>query len=57
MRATRVTLQNDGESWEFFDAWGFRVDTLADVEQFSRCAMRAAAVVPGGRRLLILGAV
>jgi hypothetical protein len=28
-----ASLQNDGQSWEFFDAYGFRVDALEDGEQ------------------------
>ena len=32
--AGEVSLQNDGESREFFNAWAFRVDTLADGDQF-----------------------
>jgi hypothetical protein len=29
-----ANLQNGGQSWEFFDALGFRVDALEDGEQF-----------------------
>jgi hypothetical protein len=28
-----ASLQNDGQSWEFFDTYGFRVDALEDGEQ------------------------
>jgi hypothetical protein len=28
-----ASLHNDGQSWEFFDAEGFRVDALEDGEQ------------------------
>ena len=33
-----ASLHNDGQSWEIFDAEGFRVDALEDGEQFHvRC--------------------
>jgi hypothetical protein len=31
-----ASLQNDGQSWEFFDAYGVRVDALEDGEQIPR---------------------
>jgi hypothetical protein len=29
-----VGSENDGPNWEFFDAYGFRIDALEDGEQF-----------------------